>query len=626
MPDTIILKFPISDGGEETGLNNPGTEIFRGRIADYLARECAQNTADAAKDGHAELCFSLLEVSVGDLPCSNELKSTLAACGDYWQDDSKSKAFFTKAQSFLGEGNVKVLKISDYGTTGLTGRDDDTQSSWYGLVRSSGVSNKGAGSAGSYGIGKFAPFAASGIQTVYYASKSDDGFAFQGVSRLVTHRGSDGEKTQGTGYIGIYDPSDKNAKFKALRDGDIPELFGRTEHGTDIYIPAYLPAYEDHSTWKDRLIVSIINSFWLSVCLEKISFKISDIIINQSNIDDMIQKYKAHTGFEAYKFYDAYRNGQVFREKIDKLGDVEFRIVERRHKERPPVTYARGSGMSIGYWGYFRSRKPFSGVFICHGKDGNEVLRQMEPPRHDVWETSRHPEGDSIIASVKQWIKECITTMFPVGETDTFEIDALSRYLQADDEELGEESFDENKEKDNEDGFAPTPAEPKKNITKTWTPPAAPDDDGELAEEPSDDTGNGGSGGTEGDGGVDPKGGDGKKTGGKQTPGGGSGDEGNTKTSSVRFIASRCFYDTSDGSYHVILRAKKAFAGKVSFAAECDDGSSERLKIVSALAENGQTVALSGGNNGLDIELEPDTAVKFKICFEQKDKMSVRVI
>jgi hypothetical protein len=623
----IVLRFPKCDGGEEEGLNNPGTETFKGRIGEYLARECAQNTTDAAYDGCAELRFSLLDIRVSELPCAEEVKAVLKACEDYWHADEKARRFFSKAQTFLCGKTVKVLRVSDFNTTGLSGSDDDKQGKWYGLVRSSGVSNKGQGAAGSFGIGKFAHFAASGIQTVYYATRADEGPAFQGIVRLATYLDSNGDKKRGTGYICKHDPNDNNVPFQSLRNDEIPRMFCRTERGTDIYIPAYLPAYDEPSRWSEKLLFSIINNFWLSVHLEKIRFRIGDTVIAKSNIDEIVHKYKYYPEFEAERFYDAYRNGQVFRKYIDDLGEVEFRITERKHTHNPPVAYARASGMTIGTWGYFRSRKPFSGVFICHGKEGNEILRQMEPPRHDSWDPNRRADGQTIINAIKAWIRECITEMFPVGEADRFELDALSRYLPADDVATGEDSFDEAKQRDNKDGFESQPTKPQKNFSKTVvTPPNAADEEGEGRQATREHGESGGGKEGPGEGGIDPKPGDNKDTGGRPRATLEGEQKGDARTMAVRYVSCRSFYESADASYCVILRTKRAFGGRIAFAAECDDGSIAPLTIEKATFESGREIEISQDKRALEIQLEADTVTRCRIRFEEKEKMSLRIV
>ena len=55
------------------------------------------------------------------------------------------------------------------------------------LTKSSGSSDKKGPAGGSFGIGKFAPFACSDLFTVFYNTYDiEDECAYQGVSRLVT--------------------------------------------------------------------------------------------------------------------------------------------------------------------------------------------------------------------------------------------------------------------------------------------------------------------------------------------------------------------------------------------------------------------------------------------------------
>jgi hypothetical protein len=205
--NTIELKFPPNNDGEEQGLNDAGVETFGGKTGHYVAREGAQNVGDAAADGvdTVTIEFNLIEVPVASIPCVNELKKVLEASQHFWSTNKKTLDFCEAAIKKLNKPKIPVLKISDFGTTGLTGVDSDRQGKWYCLVRSGGVSNKESGAGGSYGIGKFAPFAASDLRTVFYSTRTtENAVAFQGVSRLVTHLDPQERTTQGTGYIGIY--------------------------------------------------------------------------------------------------------------------------------------------------------------------------------------------------------------------------------------------------------------------------------------------------------------------------------------------------------------------------------------------------------------------------------------
>lgn len=304
MSNRIELKFPLLNGGEDEGLNDAGIETFEGDIGDYIARECGQNTSDASVNGKAELHFDLLDMPIEKLPCLNNLTEVFESCGDYWKDDKKAVQFFQKGLATLTNTTLPVLKVSDYGTTGLTGEDTGRTSKWFGLVRSKGACNKGEGSGGSFGIGKYAPFAASALRTVYYYTKTDANEAFQGISRLVTHCNDDGSETQATGYVGHYIFDESKHKYMSVRELSlIPSHFRRADNeiGTDIYIPVY----RDIDNWKERLIISVLNNFWPAICLGNISFKVGEKLINKSNIDSCIEEYRNSTDYSAYRYFRA---------------------------------------------------------------------------------------------------------------------------------------------------------------------------------------------------------------------------------------------------------------------------------------------------------------------------------
>ena len=134
-------------------------------------------------------------------------------------------------------GEFNVLKISDYNTKGLSGSRELYGTPWANLVRISGNSNKEAGSQGSFGIGKYAPFVFSNIRSIIYSTKDLDGnIAVQGKSILSGHIANGNTRTP-FGYFGrMYKKNiegilhdDCQAIFDA---NDIPEEFIRREVGT----------------------------------------------------------------------------------------------------------------------------------------------------------------------------------------------------------------------------------------------------------------------------------------------------------------------------------------------------------------------------------------------------------
>ena len=300
------LKFPELGGGTIQGLNDAGVENFQGAIDVYVSRECGQNTGDAPRQGieTVHLVFEKITMRATDIPAFNELRMTLNSCLERWKEKEKEKEFFDQAVAIAAKEEITVLKISDFGTTGLTG--DDESGRWLALVKSQGISEKDNTAGGSFGIGKSSPFAASRFRTVFYGTRTEAGtVALQGVSRLVTHKNADGKLTQGTGFIGNYDAHGGEGGepvFRAIRDeSKIPAPFRRTEPGTDIWVIGYRSGNE----WSCDLTRSILTNFWPAIHRGSIEFLVGGKAINKANLEELILKHIGQEDFEAHHFQKA---------------------------------------------------------------------------------------------------------------------------------------------------------------------------------------------------------------------------------------------------------------------------------------------------------------------------------
>jgi hypothetical protein len=149
------LSFPSLNGGTVSGLNDAGIETFEGDFAKNVIRECAQNSLDAGADPGKPVSLQVKTffLKSSELPFVPELRSVLEACHSYWIHHEKAKNFFQTAIQMAAQDEILALRISDFGTTGVDGGDDETNGRWFGLVKSRGVSNqKGAESAGAFGM------------------------------------------------------------------------------------------------------------------------------------------------------------------------------------------------------------------------------------------------------------------------------------------------------------------------------------------------------------------------------------------------------------------------------------------------------------------------------------------
>lgn len=156
--------FPSNNGGEVKGISDSGIETFSGNSIKGLAREILQNSLDANKKSSkpAFVEFELFQLSFENIPGSSSLMDAFNRARFFWerQTSKKAKKFFDQA---LDQTNdlIDILRISDFNTSGLLGSKDDYNTPWVNLTKSAGVSDKDNGTMGSFGIGKFATFAAS---------------------------------------------------------------------------------------------------------------------------------------------------------------------------------------------------------------------------------------------------------------------------------------------------------------------------------------------------------------------------------------------------------------------------------------------------------------------------------
>mgnify|MGYP000845821417 FL=1 len=401
----ICWNFPSNNDGKISGISEAGIETFRGELLKSLAKEICQNSLDAVLDSKKRV---LIEFKLYNIPLKEDrrisgLEEIFNLAKNYWQDNEKTMRFLEKAEKNFKKEKIRVLRISDYNTTGLTGSDKKKNSTWNNLVKSTGVSDKTGSSGGSYGIGKSAPFACSDLRTLFYNTLDKDGLqAFQGVANLVSFEKED-IVTQGTGYYG-------NSKDNtAIRNMGSFGGYTRKESGTDIYIIGFL----DDEEWKKKVVEAILENFLISILNDNIEIKVEDVLINKENLSFLIEKYKEDIEL-TYEYY------QVLMEKDSQPLEIEFKdlgkfklylLIKKDFKRK--ILISRSNGMKIFDRNRISSSIQFSGVCILEDEKINTYFREMETPQHDNWESDRHrnpKEAEKIkrefFAILKEKVKE----------------------------------------------------------------------------------------------------------------------------------------------------------------------------------------------------------------------------
>jgi len=471
--------FPTNDHGENKGINDSGVALFRGSPLKSLAREVCQNSLDAARAETILVEFNAFSIPAGKLPGCQVLADTFESCASFWdnQKAKTTKAFYTNAIDKISADRINVLRISDFHTSGLTGSTEELNTDWTNLTKSSGVSDKSGTAGGSFGIGKFAPFACSDFSTVFYSTFDEEGIkASQGVSRLVTFRRNDGETTQGIGYYG----NEKNTPvYDAL---DLDRRFTRDfkEYGTDIYIVGYKYTGDD---WEDNIVVSVLDGFLGALWNSKLVVKVGGIEISKETLPELMETYRdALTGFTD-KYYAVLTSPKTkwFEEDFMRMGTVKLGLLIEKDMHRK-VAMIRKTGMKIMDRDRLSGYIPFAGVMFIEGKKINKELRLIENPEHTEWQPDRAVQpavARQIVKSLNDYIKECIEKLVAEGsqgEIDAVGVGALIPDIAESEEEQAMEEAISNKVADIE-----------KSVVKTRTQSGT--EDGQSKSEADDEGG-----------------------------------------------------------------------------------------------------------------------------------------
>jgi hypothetical protein len=428
--------FAKNDGGRDSGLHDAGLETFKGNFDRHLAREMIQNSLDARHDPNNPVAvkFELLQLNRSDIPDVDSLRATLARCAEYWSHDNKAKEFFRRAETHAGTDKIMALRIGDYNTTGVLGSDTERSKNWYNLIRCAGSSSKGGGEGGSFGIGKNAPFAASLLHAVLYSTFNiDEEHVFQGVATLVSHNHPQGGVSQPTGFLG----GSNGASVRSL--SQVPAKFRRLQHGTDVIVLGF-PASDN---WQNDLLYSVLDNSWPAIHFGDLEIKVGDTTVTKGNLQALLETFSGQEGFTANLFYEAFTTPtHKFPVVLPHLGEVTLYLTAGDADLPKRIAMVRKTGMKI-FEKSFRSVIPFCGVFMCRNDRGNKLLREMEPPRHDIWDPD-HPEKGAnrkIESEYVNFIRDCIRKLTPADESKVISIPGLNRFLP-DDDETPEESFE----------------------------------------------------------------------------------------------------------------------------------------------------------------------------------------
>jgi len=445
--------FPSSNKGEKRGFNDSGIETFRDNPIKSLAREICQNSLDAVLPNKTAIVeFSTFSINKNDFPDRDGFQDILEKCLNYCKNDKTQKAsvFFKRAIDYISKSQIPMLRISDFNTTGLKGRD------WNNLIEKSGASEKSENKGGSFGIGKNAPFACSDFRTVFYSTLDlDNNKRSKGVSRLMSFKlGVNADNSdnisQGTGYFGIETDFAINHLDEMI---ELDSSFKRTSSGTDIFVSAL--NMSDSKEFQASVIAEVLEGFLMAIWQDKLEVRVDEFVINKSSLEDVFEKYSDAINDNTIKTYKLLANENtvwhtlpIYLSGTMHLGDIKFAfnlLPDGTNK----VSMFRSSGMKILDKGNLCPSLRYVGLATIEGSALNNFLRDLENPSHNKWEPHRS-DNPSVARNV---LKDIYNSMYDKlndeamkSFDDEIDIEGAGDYLPDEIDETGEEKPVEKKE------------------------------------------------------------------------------------------------------------------------------------------------------------------------------------
>ena len=278
----VGFEFPVDSAGQWDGFNDPGIEHFAGNRLQHLGREVPQNTIDAKTGNPAQISITLIKVPAKSLPDHAGLSDAMRRCATAATKDKSDKAtkFFAEAMRLLAAKDLYVLQIRDSNTTGLCGPCENG-TPFFAMLKATGQSQKPGTSTGSYGIGKFAPFAVSDLRTVFVSTvwcdaKGKPHHYVQGKSVLMSHLDVKKNTRRGTGFWGhkkgclpITELNDAVPDWLRITG---PRKSLKGQDGTMLSIIGFAPA----KGWQQVLAANIAENFFGAIWRGELEVDIKD--------------------------------------------------------------------------------------------------------------------------------------------------------------------------------------------------------------------------------------------------------------------------------------------------------------------------------------------------------------
>lgn len=424
----VCWNFPLLGTGSLSGSNDAAITMFKGSgIMDGLAREVCQNSLDArdsnvSDEEPVKVKFKLFELERDHFPMFEEFEQALKGAYDYWNNSpvrtQKIIDFLDMISKYLSMDKIPILIMSDYNTIGLNGVNSASgeTSYWELLVNTEGISIKqNQNSAGSFGIGKNAPFAYSGLSTVFYNTLAKDGGrAFEGVTHLVTTQKE---------YKGNMRPTHPSGKYLFLEDeytgrpilpedkcslAEVDE-FNRTATGTDVAIFGFKA--EEYEKWEEAVTIAVLKNFILAIKDGKLEVEIESpskrYIVSKQYLEELLyRRFKDDVPLKwTRQIYETVTKTEPQNASIAEKDDLSI-YVRYDDGYSAALSRFRSTGMLINTT--TESLPHYSVVIIVNDVGEmklSRTLREAEPPQHTEWKAKNITDNRKLHSLAAKYIR-----------------------------------------------------------------------------------------------------------------------------------------------------------------------------------------------------------------------------
>jgi hypothetical protein len=435
--------FSENKVGRWEGINDGDAQHFVKNPIGSLAREIIQNSLDARLDQNPVMVFfDLFSINTSEFPNVDQLKDKLVKASQTPKNisDNRTRKSLDEALAFLNKPSMSILKISESNTTGMAGPADDDSTPFYAYTKGSGLTGKTDG-LGSFGIGKKAPVVNSALRTtfvstVYRHPKYGEDSLAQGMSFWVTHKEGD-TKFDGLGYWGVREA------FPVTEKSDLPKWLLRESLGTNIYIVEPILTKD----WQELLVCAVITNFFAAIHDGNLEVRAGSYTVSKETIKGLFQNKNLRESLqildddqylEAFNFsenfFEAYSNDHAIVEQTQMpppLGNFEIKLLVADGLPKQ-VGFLR-NGMFIASnelpsLRKFQNTKDFVAVVHCTNKEGNSVLREMEPPEHNHFLGNQYDRdnGPRLLKNLGKKIRDHLLKHIQPDLADVSSVDFLA--------------------------------------------------------------------------------------------------------------------------------------------------------------------------------------------------------